>query len=401
VIICFDGQFFYPGILFIILFAFYQHFKTIQKFIKHSDNNIVPVGYAGLPEVFEPDNLSDDNIIMQDDFIYRIQSLPLSYADLTLYSRTDITFLSEDANAILFTTAVVTISSFLTALILAILLGHIITKPLNRLTGHLKRLSENDFTCDPMIEKGGDEIAEMGHVVNEMTNSINLLLHETEEMYLRQKNSDIALLQSQVNPHFLYNTLDSIRWMAVIQKNTGIEKTVHSLSNLLKNLAKGVSDKITLAEELSLLKDYMEIQSVRFMELLEFEDRVPVHLRHFDIVKFTLQPLVENAIFHGIIPTGKFGKIIVDAKEEDEYLLVFIEDNGMGMTPYELADIFTLPNKPHTRGMAGIGIANVDERMKLVYGNECGISFESEHGVFTRVTVRIRKEVADVQNPVS
>ncbi|MDR1663927.1 MAG: histidine kinase [Clostridiales bacterium] len=262
--------------------------------------------------------------------------LPLRLEGSSLYSRTDITYLSSDANTILFTAVVVILTSLTAALLLAVLLGGIITKPLNRLTRRLRIIGGNDFSRDPAIETGGGEIAEVGRVVNDMAGSIKKLLLETEEMYIKQKNSEIALLQSQVNPHFLYNTLDTVRWMAVIQKNPGIEKTVRSLSNLLKNLAKGAGDKITIGEELSLLKDYIDTQSVRFMELLEFEENIPESLRRFLIVKFTLQPLVENAIFHGIEPKGELGKITVSAEEDGEYLLIFVEDNGAGMTAGEL-----------------------------------------------------------------
>ena len=110
----------------------------------------------------------------------------------------------------------------------------------------------------------------------------------------------------------------------------------------------------------------MDTQSVRFMELLDFEDRVPERLRGFHIVKFTLQPLVENAIFHGIIPTGRCGVITVEAAEDGEYLNIFVEDNGVGMSPGEIASLFASPQKPHSRGMSGIGVANVDERIRLV-----------------------------------
>ena len=133
----------------------------------------------------------------------------------------------------------------------------------DRLNARLRRIAANDFSFDPEIEKPQDELGQIGRTVNEMSMSIQHLLQETEEMYTQRRNIEIALLQSQVNPHFLYNTLDSIRWMAVIQKNPGIASITHSLSNLLKNIAKGTQDKITLAEELGLLQDYIAIQAVR------------------------------------------------------------------------------------------------------------------------------------------
>ncbi len=332
-------------------------------------------------------------LVRQNGRSFRLQSAPLKAAGLTLYSCQDVTFLASGGNAILFTTVVVVLTSLSVAIILAVQLSGIITKPLRRLRERLRRISQGDLRQDPSIGRGGDEIAEVGRVVNEMAQSIDGLLKESEQMHLQKKNAEIALLQSQVNPHFLYNTLDSIRWMAVIQKSPGIEKTVRSLSNLLKNLAKGASDSIPLKDEIALLMDYVDTQSVRFMELLEVKNRIPESLHSRKIVKFTLQPLVENAIFHGIEPKGECGVIELCAREEGEFLLISVLDNGVGMTPEELDALRTAAKNPHPGGMAGIGLANVDNRLKLTYGEECGLMFESEKGRYTRVTVRIRKEV--------
>ena len=149
------------------------------------------------------------------------------------------------------------------AVCLAVLTSAYLSRPVSRLNARLRRIAANDFSFDPEIEKPQDELGQIGRTVNEMSMSIQHLLQETEEMYTQRRNIEIALLQSQVNPHFLYNTLDSIRWMAVIQKNPGIASITRSLSNLLKNIAKGTQDKITLAEELGLLQDYIAIQAVR------------------------------------------------------------------------------------------------------------------------------------------
>jgi sensor histidine kinase YesM len=134
------------------------------------------------------------------------------------------------------------------------------------------------------------------------------------------------------------------------------------------------------------------------MELLAFEDRIPSALRGYGIVKFTLQPLVENAIFHGIEPSGEFGKIILDAREDGDFLLISVEDNGVGMNETDLKKMMLSYQKPHPKGMASMGVSNVDSRLKLVYGEECGLLFQSEAGAFTRVTVRIRKEMPDVSS---
>lgn len=310
-----------------------------------------------------------------------------------LYHLIDITQLADNGNTIAYTTIVVMVSCLLIAVILAFLLSGAITTPLHRLTARLRKISENDFSFDPEIEKGNDEIAEMGVVVNEMSTSISHLLKETEEMYKNRQDIEIALLQSQINPHFLYNTLDSIRWMATIQKNPGIVTMTRSLSNLLRNIAKGVGDKIPLSQEIELLKDYTEIQSIRYVETFTFEDLVSEELQNYKIVKFTLQPLVENAIFHGIEPTGRYGTVQINATIEGDDLLLTVYDNGAGMTPEKLNSI--LENKSaqsHANSLSGIGVLNVDKRLKLQYGKNYGLSYESILGEYTKVTIRIPKE---------
>ena len=201
------------------------------------------------------------------------------------------------------------------------------------------------------------------------------------------------LLQSQVNPHFLYNTLNSVYWMAVVQKNTGIEKMVKSLVNLLKNISKGVSDKIPLSEELALLDDYVSIQSIRYMGAFEYRCRVPEELLQYRIIKFTLQPLVENAIFHGVAPKGSFGVITVDAFEEADFLVLTITDDGVGMTQERAAALLASGERVAQGSMTGIGLGNVNRRLKLAYGKGAGLAIESVPGEYTKVSVRIGREI--------
>lgn len=363
-------------------------------FITDSAGYPLETGPSTLPESFFTQPLEDGHTICDGNTVYRLQSAPLRLDGLNIFSKSDVTYLStSEGRPVLYTVAVVVITSLVAAIMLAVLLSSIITRPLGRLMDRIRKISDNDFNHDPDIERGNDEIALTGKLLNEMTGSVNNLLRAPEEMYIRQKNAEIALLQSQVNPHFLYNTLDSIHWMATIQKNTGIITITKSLSTLLKNLAKGIGNKISLGEELSLLQDYINIQNLRFMENFTYINRVPERLFSCQIIKFTLQPLVENAIFHGIEPKGTPGIITVDATQDGDFLLITIRDDGVGMTAEELA-VLTGDNTVSLRqnGFSGMGIYNVHERIKLTYGGQCGLAYVSEKGAYTEVTVRIPKE---------
>ena len=323
---------------------------------------------------------------------YRVTAVPLNAAGLSLYSCAELNVLDDDGAQTRMVVLTVLLSSLVLTVVLAFLLATYLSEPIRLLNARLHRIAENDFSYDPVIEQADGELGQIGRTVNEMTMSIENLLRTQQQDYEQRRRIEIQLLQSQVNPHFLYNTLDSIRWMAVIQKSPGIEKMTRSLSNLLKNIAKGTQDKITVQEELALLHDYVEIQSVRYMEAFSFDDRVPQELYCYRVIKLTLQPLVENAIFHGIEPTGEGGTITVSGHEEGSDLLLYVTDDGAGIPADTLAGLLTAERPRSHASLNGIGVYNVHRRLQMLYGPGYGLTIESEPGCGTRVTVRIPKE---------
>lgn len=324
---------------------------------------------------------------------YEFSSYKLPNAGMTLFSCTPFPVMGNDSSHLIYIIILVLLMALLVGTVLAFLSSYILALPIQRLNQRLCKITQGDFSFDAEIERPSDELGAIGHTVNEMSSSFLNLLRNTQEMYKQQKSVEIALLQSQVNPHFLYNTLDSIYWMAVIQKNTGIQQMTRSLSNLLKNLAKGTEDHIPLKEELSLLNDYISIQSIRYMETFEMKNMIPEDLYHHRIVKFTLQPLIENAIFHGIEPKGTCGTIQLLGHTRDGYLYIEIEDDGIGIPADKLASLLDTPNPVKNKAsLNSIGIYNVNKRLQLIYGKECGLHYESEQGQYTRVTIKIPLE---------
>lgn len=358
-----------------------------------SGKNILTFGNRPLPFDVDLSKVKNGDHILYNRQNYLINLVPFEDADLVLCTYSNITALSSTDGKMLYTVIVVVITCILISIAIAITLSNYITRPINRLIYRIRRISNNDFSYDPAIEQSQDEIGQIGKVVNQMAMSIEQLIGETKSMYEQRKNIEISLLQSQVNPHFLYNTLDSLHWMAVIQKNTGIANMTRSLVNLLRNIAKGTQDKITLGEEIQLLEDYIAIQSVRYVEVFEFLNEVPEALLEIKIIKLTLQPLVENAIFHGIEPTGKYGIIKLKAREEDGDVIITVEDNGAGMTQEQCDSLLTDTSLKNNGSLNGIGVANVHTRLQLTYGNGYGLSVVSEKDKYTCVTVRIPKEV--------
>lgn len=285
---------------------------------------------------------------------------------------------------------IIIVAGIVLALTLGGLITHIITRPTAHLVKHIEFLTkENKYgVINKEIEKGSDEIAQIGRTINKMSVSIDALLDSNERLFEEKKNKELEMLQMQVNPHFLYNTLESIHYLAEIQKAEGIASMSRGLSTLLKNMAKGTSNHITLKEEIELVKDYDFIQQVRYMGMYEIIYNIPEDLLKYKIQKFTLQPLVENAIFHGIEPTGKDGTIEISARKDSKYLYVYVKDNGIGIPKNRIKHIFD-DEKRDKSNMTGVGIRNINERLKLSYSKECGLFFESEENIYTKATIKL------------
>ena len=300
--------------------------------------------------------------------------------------------LDIDHSIILQTILFISLSCIGIGLLLSIIISNRLNKPISRLLHGIESISHGDFSYQPKIE-GDDEIGSIGLYVNVMSSQIKSLMHSRVQNEKEKKNLEIRMLQAQINPHFLYNTLDSIRWMAVIQKNSGIVKMVTSLSSLYKNMAKGINEKITLEQELDFLNNYITIQKIRYMQLFDVEiDINDVRLYQAKIVKLTLQPIVENAIFNGIEPSGHSGMIRISAFTKDNTLFITIRDDGVGIPSEKISTILTKSEPTTSDTMNGIGLPNVAQRLKLVYGEEFGISIESELGTYTSITVSLPVE---------
>lgn len=270
---------------------------------------------------------------------------------------------------------------------LTILSARNITRPIQMLLVHMKRISQGDFRPDPSLEFDS-EIGELGTGINQMARNISSLMKRQVSQEKMKKELEIQVLQAQINPHFLYNTLNTIKWMAIAQHAGGIRDMVGALSRLLQNLSRGTDQLVPLTEELAILRDYMSIQELRYSGRLKLENRVPPEMARARIIKFTLQPIVENAIFHGIEPKMSAGIIRLSAKRVGDDLFLHVYDDGIGMSGEAISQIFSA-EAPNRRGLSGIGLHNVDERIRLTYGPSFGLSVQSLEGEYTDVCVHI------------
>lgn len=277
---------------------------------------------------------------------------------------------------------------------LAWLLNRTISQPVKKLREKIHLISEGDFSREPSIE-WKDELGAIGRGINQMSENVSSLMDRRVEDEKQKKDLEYKILQSQINPHFLYNTLNSIKWMATIQNAPGIAEMTTSLARLMKNVSKGTDARITLREELDLVKDYFLIQQYRYGGSLSIEyDILSEDLNGCLIHRFTLQPLVENALFHGIEPKGCAGRIVIRAEKREDpgrnpLLVISITDNGIGMDQETIEKVLKGDTAPSADFFKQVGIDNVNRRIQYDFGPEYGIRIESIVGEYTTMIITL------------
>ncbi|CAN7254912.1 sensor histidine kinase [Paenibacillus sp. LjRoot153] len=287
---------------------------------------------------------------------------------------------------------VVVLLLFITVIAISYRFARGITKPIEHLTQQMRYAEKGDFEWIVTHSPDTDRSDEVGYLQKRFFIMIRRIDTLIEENYTRQmllKDTEYRALQAQINPHFLYNTLTSINWMARTSGQAAISSMVESLSRLLRNAISNNVQVITLGEEIGLLQDYMNIQKVRFESELQFVLDIDERFYMYRIPKMSLQPIAENAIKHGLENMIGNCKITVAAVERDQSLEISVSDNGPGMDEkaLELLRVFAMPSKE-----TGIGLKNIHERLRLMFGESAGLLFSSVEGHGTQVTIKIPKE---------
>ena len=277
---------------------------------------------------------------------------------------------------------------------LAFLLHRMIAHPISALQSRIEKISGGDFSADPDIE-WDNELGDIGRGINSMSAGVTALMEHRLEDEKQKQDLEYRMLQNQINPHFIYNTLNSIKWMATIQHAPGIAEMVMALSRLLKSISKSNERLVPLYEEFALLNDYFTIQQYRYggtitLDVSYIEDE---SLNHSCLIpRFTLQPLVENAIFHGIEPKGSAGEVTLRVERDTANgdVLIHLTDDGVGMTPEQAAKALQEPGPEEAAAKyRHVGMWNVHKRLQYSFGEAYGLSIESEPDIGTTVTIRL------------
>ena len=227
-----------------------------------------------------------------------------------------------------------------------------------------------------------------------------IITRPIEEQVTREqkqlRKAEFELLQAQINPHFLYNTLDAIVWSAEAGNEKQVVKMVGSLSEFFRSSLNKGKEIVTIREELSHVRSYLEIQQIRYQDILDYEIDVPEELYINEIPKITVQPVVENALYHGIKEKRGGGKISVTGREDGGDYIITVSDNGIGMEPDRLGEVRDglTDSSPDSKKI--YGLYNVNQRIKLDFGDEYGLSIDSVYDEGTTVTIRLPKKSNEI-----
>ncbi|MDD2978425.1 MAG: sensor histidine kinase [Hespellia sp.] len=272
------------------------------------------------------------------------------------------------------------------ALVLSIIASRSVTRPIRELCRSLGKVAKGDFTTKTQVESD-DEIAVLTESFNEMTTEIGQLVEDIKTEQMNLSIIETRLLQAQINPHFLYNTLDTIVWLAEEKQTKEVVSMVTWLSDFFRSTLSEGRDSVTVEEEKHHIESYLKIQQFRYQDIMDYRIDIDKEILDYKIPKLTLQPLVENALYHGIKNKRGKGMIYIHGCEKNGKLFLAVEDNGKGMTEESLNVLRKSMNgMDETQDRSGFGLKNVNQRIRYYCGEEYGLFFESEENKGTKAT---------------
>lgn len=276
----------------------------------------------------------------------------------------------------------------LLVIILSYYIPRSITMPITRISRVTNQVAKGNLSVRAAAESGA-EARMLSDSLNAMIDKINELLDQVTTEQIRLRKAEFELLQAQINPHFLYNTLDTIVWLAEAGDQKRVVSMVGNLSDFFRTSLNQGKDIISIREELAHVRSYLEIQQVRYQDILRYEITVPEDLYEYKIPKITIQPLVENALYHGIKNKRGQGTITITGERSENGFVLYVRDNGIGMTQERLKEVRAGIQKLSYTGKEIYGLYNVNERIRLNFGETYGISIESTYGEGTCVSISL------------
>lgn len=292
---------------------------------------------------------------------------------------------------IVYMPAMLMIGVLLALLPLLALISNIVTKPLKQLSEAIDQFSKGDFEQKVEVTTH-DEVGEAAECFNRMVGDIRTLIDKNYVITLKEKESELAALQAQINPHFLYNTLDSLYWQAQEADNEELAETILALSQLFRMVLAQGQKEVTVSQEMELVSRYLQIQKVRFAQRLNYEIEIEEGVRKAKIPKLIVQPFVENAIVHGFENVRTPCRLKVSGRKEGGYIRFEIQDTGMGMRQDQIDAIWEEETERYRYAKQRVGrfaIKNIKERLRLKYHDDFKLEIQSEVGHGTTVILEV------------
>ena len=396
----------------------YEVFSVVRKIRTYSDNNVLGLIKIDrraniLDEICKKRELEDNSIIIfdknktpvyntginikQDEISEIAASLNHSSGTIIIhpsrdtkvinYVRSDYTglfvafivpekILLKDLKVINTASAILTAICSILAFAFSIIISFAITRSVKKLLKGMKNIEAGELDTKVVI-KSHDEIAVLAKGFNNMTEKIKILIKQNADMEVKKKEAEMMVLQGQINPHFLYNTLDGIRMKAVINKDDETAYMIEELSGLLRTSAHINKEFIPLEDELNYIRRYINLQNIRYKYKFELTIEIPDNLLKMIVPKFILQPVVENSIYHGLEIKKNDRKIVIKGIVENERVIISVEDNGVGMNEEDMNKLRQSLELSDDDPRAKIGLRNINGRLKLYYGQKFGIKINS------------------------
>ncbi|MBR4430299.1 MAG: sensor histidine kinase [Clostridiales bacterium] len=273
-------------------------------------------------------------------------------------------------------------------------LSRSITDPIIEMNSRVEAIGDGDLSAHTPVKTDDRNLALLSLGIEDMAERLSkqIELNRQEQIHLRE--TELSLIQAQINPHFLYNTLDAIVWLIESGKNEQAEQMVTSLSQYFRSFLSDGKEIVTIEEETNHIRSYLEIQQVRYRDIMEYEINVDPAINEYKLPKLTLQPLVENAIYHGLKPKRGKGVITVTGNTDGEKILLKVQDTGAGMDEEQLQSLKT---KIRNEDTTSFGLVAAYKRLKLLYGDEFDFDVTSEAGEGTTILIGIPRK-ADIDN---
>lgn len=296
--------------------------------------------------------------------------------------------LYKDKDTLFRTVLIIWILMLIISIILCTAVSRSISNPINKLTKAIKKMEDGDLdvSCDVNGESN-DEISILSRSFNSMVHKIKFLMNRIYEEEKQKRSAELMVLQSQINPHFLYNTLDNLQWKAYDYDAVEIAEMIEALSNFFRISLSNGKEFIPLSQEVKHVENYLFIQEKRYEDILSFTINFDYSLSDITVLKLIIQPIVENAIYHGIKPKLSKGTINIEVYEIKDNVYISVCDDGVGMNKETLDELRKSLNVKNEK--FGYGLYNVNQRIKLVYGENSGIEISSSLGQGTTVILKI------------